>query len=162
MNELNCAIKSIESLGADVYEVCLQLPAASQIAYRPGQYLLMAPVVGEFSAFSIASAPAEQDLIRVQILATNTQPKTLLAQLRQKQIARVQLPLGDICVDLSDPQALLLIAAGTGVAQMHSIIEQARHQGSKCPFILLGAREKQDFYYLPVGEMASHGQCEVA
>lgn len=139
----------IHCLGAEVYEVCLQLPADADVDYQAGQYLLLAPLSGEFNPYSIASAPAEGGTLRLQILASNAPPMKLLAQLQQDKLARVQLPFGDVCVDLEDRQPLLLIAAGTGMAQMHSILEQARHQGSNTPIHLYwGAREMQSFYRL--------------
>lgn len=141
----------INCLGAEVYEVCLQLPADTEVAYQPGQYLMLASRTGEFNPYSIASAPAESGTLRLQILATNTAPMKLLAELQQDKLARVQLPFGDVAVDLADERPLLLIAAGTGMAQMHSILEQARLQGSTTPVHLYwGAREVQDFYWLSV------------
>lgn len=139
---LNC-------LGAEVYEVCLQVPAGAKVVYQPGQYLLLASLTGDFSPYSIASAPAEDNLLRLQILATNTPPMKLLAELQRDKKARVQLPFGDVCIDLQDSRPLLLIAAGTGMAQMHSIVEQVRHVDSQIPVQLYwGAREVQDFYWL--------------
>ncbi len=144
-----CAVISINCLGAEVYEVCLQLPVVNGVTYQPGQHLLLASLTGEFKPYSIASAPAEGNVLRLQILATNAPPLQLLAELQSEGKARVQLPFGDVCVDPADPQPLLLIAAGTGMAQMHGIIEQARLLGSTAPIHLYwGAREVQDFYRL--------------
>lgn len=149
MKTHECAVISINCLGAEVYEVCLRLPADTPVNYQPGQYLLLASITGEFSPYSIASAPAEENILRLQILATNAPPMKLLAELQRDQIARVQLPFGDICVDVQDERPLLLIAAGTGMAQMHSILEQVRCTGSQTPVHLYwGAREMQHFYWL--------------
>jgi len=144
-----CAVISLNCLGAEVYEVCLQLPADTLVTYQPGQYLLLASLTGDFSPYSIASAPAEENILRLQILATNTPPMKLLAELQRDKKARVQLPFGDVCIDVQDERPLLLIAAGTGVAQMHSILEQVRRTGSQAPVHLYwGAREVQNFYWL--------------
>lgn len=144
-----CAVIGINCLGAEVYEVCLQLPADMKVEYQAGQYLLLAAQTGEFSPYSIASAPAEGDRLRLQILATNAPPMKLLAELQRDKVARVQLPFGDVHADLADARPLLLIAAGTGMSQMHSIIEQARKLGSATPIHLYwGTREVQGFYWL--------------
>lgn len=144
-----CAVIAINCLGAEVYEVCLQLPDDAEISYQPGQYLMLASRDGEFNPYSIASAPAEGGMLRLQILATNAPPMMLLAELQRDKLARVQLPFGDVCVDPADGQPLLLIAAGTGMAQMHSIIEQVRLQESSTEVHLYwGAREVQNFYWL--------------
>lgn len=142
-----CAVISINALGAEVYEVILQLPQGVVVDYQAGQYLMLASKTGEFSPYSIASAPAEGSKLRLQIESTYAQPMKLLAELQRDRLARVQLPLGDVRLDLADNSPLLLIAAGTGLAQMHSIIEQARHLGSSMPIHLYwGAREVQGFY----------------
>lgn len=144
-----CAVIAINCLGAEVYEVCLQLPDDAEVSYQPGQYLMLASRDGEFNPYSIASAPAEGGMLRLQILATNAPPMKLLAELQRDKLARVQLPFGDVCVDPADGQPLLLIAAGTGMAQMHSIIEQVRLQENPTEVHLYwGAREVQNFYWL--------------
>ena len=153
-----CTVIGINCLGAEVYEVCLQLPADTGVTYQPGQYLMLASRTGEFNPYSIASAPAEGGMLRLQILATNAPPMKLLAELQKDKVARVQLPFGDVCVDLTDERPLLLIAAGTGMAQMHSILEQARLQGSTTPIHLYwGAREEYKVLLAvrlePVGKM---------
>ncbi len=144
-----CAVIAINCLGAEVYEVCLQLPDAAEVSYQPGQYLMLASQSGDFNPYSIASAPAEGNMLRLQILANNAPPMKLLAELQRDRLARVQLPFGDVCVDCTDQRPLLLIAAGTGMAQMHGILEQIRLLGSTTEVHLYwGAREVQDFYWL--------------
>lgn len=143
---LECKVLAINSLGAEVYEVILQLPSGSQADYQPGQYLLLASADSRFNPFSIASAPAEANL-RLHILAANEEPANLLQALRSEGVARVQLPFGDVQVDVAQPAPLLLIAAGTGLAQMRSIVEQARAQGAEQPIHLYwGARTGQELY----------------
>ena len=142
-----CAVIGINALGAEVYEVILQLPQGVVADYQAGQYSMLASKTGDLSSDSIASAPAEGSKLRLQIESTYAQPMKLLADLQSGGWARVQLPLGDVHLDLADNSPLLLIAAGTGLAQMHSIIEQARHLGSSMPIHLYwGAREVQGFY----------------
>lgn len=143
---MECTVQAITSLGADVHEVVLQWPAQQPTEFQPGQYLLLASSEGRFSPFSIASAPAEENL-RLHVLAANEEPASLLNALRREGIARVQLPFGDVQVDVAQAAPLLLIAAGTGLAQMRSIVEQARAQGSKQPIHLYwGARTGQELY----------------
>ncbi len=150
---LECKVLAINSLGADVHEVILQLPAGCQPDYRPGQYLLLASLHGPFSPFSIASAPAEEGRLRLHILAANDEPASLLAGLKADAVARVQLPFGEVRVDVAQSAPLLLIAAGTGLAQMRSIVEQARLQGSRRPIHLYwGARTGAELYRLGSGE----------
>ena len=68
----------------------------------------------------------------------------------RERIARVQLPFGDAHLAELPEGPLVLIAAGTGMAQMHSLIEHCRAQGFAHPVHLYwGVRRPEDFYALP-------------
>ena len=65
-------------------------------------------------------------------------------------LARIQLPFGDTHLAELPEGPLVLIAAGTGMAQMHSLIEHCRAAGFKYPVHRYwGARTAADFYELP-------------
>ena len=60
------------------------------------------------------------------------------------------LPFGDTHLAELPDGPLVLIAAGTGMAQMHSLIEHCRAQGFPHPVHLYwGVRRPEDFYQLP-------------
>lgn len=146
---LECSVAAVNCLGADVHEVVLQLPEGEQANFKPGQYLMLASLQGNFLPFSIASAPHESEYLRLHILACNADVVRLLDELQRDDKARVRLAFGDVTLDLADTKPLLLIAAGTGVAQMHSIIEQLIHLAIETPIKLYwGAKVMTDFYRL--------------
>ena len=65
-------------------------------------------------------------------------------------MAQVELPYGDAHLAELPDGPLVLIAAGTGMAQMHSLIEDARTRGFAHPVHLYwGVRRPEDFYRLP-------------
>ena len=144
-----CQVQSIENLGADVFQLDLLLPKDDLPTFAPGQYLMLASSQDEFYPFSIASAPQQLPLLSLQILARENAAVDLLAQIRSDGVAQLQLPLGDVCLrDGGEP--LLLIAAGTGMAQMHSMLEYCRLQGSQRQISLYwGAKTEEDFYQVP-------------
>lgn len=149
-HRLTCPVTRIESLGADVYGVQLQLPNELNVNYQAGQYLLIEREDGEVSAFSIASAPQSGQLLELHILARENSALALLEQLRREQQAQIRLPFGEVTLSELDERPLLLIAAGTGMAQMHSLLEYCRHQQAAPPIHLYwGARAEEDFYTLP-------------
>ena len=144
-----CQLVSVTPLGADVFSVHLRLPAGKVPRYYAGQYLLIEREDGESNAFSIASAPQQGRELELHILARDAVVVDLLKQLQKERIAHVQMPFGDVHLAGTEPQPLLLIAAGTGMAQIHSIVEHCRATQFKLPIhVYWGARVAEDFYTL--------------
>ena len=149
LTKVACQLVSVTPLGADVFSVHLRLPAGKTVRYHAGQYLLLERENGESSAFSIASAPQQGRELELHILARDNVAVDLLRGLQKERIARLQLPFGDVHLVGVDERPLLLIAAGTGMAQMHSLIEHCRATQFKLPIHLYwGARVANDFYAL--------------
>ncbi|PZQ35580.1 MAG: CDP-6-deoxy-delta-3,4-glucoseen reductase, partial [Ectopseudomonas oleovorans] len=123
VRELSCQVVECQEVGGDVFRVCLRTPAGKAPRYHAGQYLLLQRPDGEMAAFSLASAPHAGRELELHILAREDSSITLLEHLRSTGMARVQMPYGDThLADLPDGP-LVLIAAGTGMGQMHSLIE---------------------------------------
>lgn len=150
VRELSCQVIECLPVGGDVFRVCLRTPAGKAPRYHAGQYLLLQRPDGEMAAFSLASAPHVGRELELHILAREDSSIALLEYLRSTGMARVQMPYGDThLADLPDGP-LVLIAAGTGMGQMHSLIEHCRAAGFAHPVHLYwGARRPEDFYELP-------------
>ncbi|MBS7690268.1 CDP-6-deoxy-delta-3,4-glucoseen reductase [Pseudomonas lalucatii] len=150
VRELSCQLVDCVEVGGDVFRVQLRTPAGKSPRYHAGQYLLLQREDGEYAAFSLASAPHCGRELELHILARDEATRGLLAFLRRQGFARVQLPFGDTHLAELPAGPLVLIAAGTGMAQMHSLIEYCRAAGFKHPVHLYwGARRPEDFYQLP-------------
>lgn len=150
VRELTCQLIDCEPLGGDVFRLRLRAPAGKPPRYHAGQYLMLQREDGEWSAYSLASAPHQGRELELHILARDEQPRTLLAYIQLSGMARVQLPLGDTCLERLPDGPLLLIAAGTGLAQMCSLVEHCRASGFTHPLHLYwGVRTPEDFYDLP-------------
>ena len=144
-----CQLVSVTPLGADVFSVRLRLPEGQNIAYRAGQYLLLERENGEYNAFSIASAPQQGGDLELHILARDNVAVDLLKYLEKEQIAHINMPFGDVHLVGADQRPLLLIAAGTGMAQVHSLVEYCRATEFNQPIhVYWGARVASDFYAL--------------
>ncbi len=150
VRELACQLIACEPVGGDVFRLRLRAPAGKPPRYHAGQYLMLQREDGEWSAFSLASAPHQGRELELHILAREEQTLALLAFVQRTGMARVQLPLGDACLRQLPDGPLLLIAAGTGMAQMCSLIEHCRANGFAHPVHLYwGVRSPDDFYRLP-------------
>jgi CDP-4-dehydro-6-deoxyglucose reductase len=142
-----CQLSECVEVGGDVWRVGLRAPAGKPPRYHAGQYLMIHKDNGEKSAFSLASAPHSGRDLEMHVLVREASAQTLIEQLQRDQMARVELPFGDThLADLPDGP-LVLIAAGTGMAQMHSLLEHCRAKGFAHPVHLYwGARRPDDFY----------------
>lgn len=148
--EAVCQLIECVPVGGDVFRVRLRAPAGKALRYHAGQYLMLQREDGGFSAFSIASAPHEGRDLELHVLAREASAQGLLRYLQAQGMARVRLPFGDVHLATLPTGPLVLIAAGTGMAQMHGLIEHCRAQGFPYPVHLYwGVRQPEDFYELP-------------
>jgi len=147
---MTCQLIDCTDRGADVFRVLLRAPAGAKIHYHAGQYLRIEREDGQSSAFSIASTPDCGRELELHILAREQSAQNLLVQLQQKRMARVELPFGNAHLAKLPDRPLLLIAAGTGMAQMQSLLDSGLSRGFSHPIYLYwGARKATDFYHLP-------------
>ncbi|MFT0211492.1 CDP-6-deoxy-delta-3,4-glucoseen reductase [Pseudomonas sp. F1_0610] len=148
---LFCALLDVRDLGGDVYAVQLALPECERPLFYAGQYALLSRLDGEQSAFSIANPPEELSGLEFHILAREESPIQLLQDIRQQQGVCVALPFGDVHTQsIQKDKPLLLIAASTGMSQIHSLVESlTQHHFMQPIHIYWGARFASDLYKLP-------------
>jgi CDP-4-dehydro-6-deoxyglucose reductase len=147
IRSMACQVTAIDDVGGDVFRVRLRVPAGKPPRYHAGQYLMVEKEDGRQSAFSLASSPNRERELELHVLAREESSTQLLAFLKRTGIARVQLPFGDAHLAELPVGPLVLIAAGTGMAQMQSLIEECRTRGFEYPVHLYwGVRTPDDFY----------------
>ncbi len=79
VRELSCQLAAYEAVGGDVVRLLLRLPAGRQPRYYAGQYVLLQREDGEWSAFSLASAPGSGRELELHVLARDASAIELLA-----------------------------------------------------------------------------------
>lgn len=144
-----CQRESIEVIQANVYRVRLLLPAGKQPSFHAGQYLaILLPGKDEPMYFSIACAPGGRQLeLHIQADPHLLSAVQLIDYLQQNASVRIALPYGKACLSAVPDCPVLLIAAGTGFAQMKSLLEFLFAQGFRQPVHLYwGARRAEDLY----------------
>jgi CDP-4-dehydro-6-deoxyglucose reductase len=146
---LACQLSECVEVGGDVWRVRLRAPAGKPPRYHAGQYVMIEREGGDKAAFSLASAPHGGRDLELHVLARENSAVELIAQLQRNGMARLEMPFGDTHLAELPDGPLVLIAAGTGMAQMHSLIEHCRAQGFKHPVHLYwGVRLPEDFYQI--------------
>ncbi|NWD73891.1 CDP-6-deoxy-delta-3,4-glucoseen reductase [Pseudomonas gingeri] len=149
VRKLACQLIECAEIGGDVWRVRLRAPAGKPPRYHAGQYLMIERDSGEKSAFSLASAPHAGRDLELHVLVREASAQSLIEQLQRNGMARVELPFGDTHLAQLPDGPLVLIAAGTGMAQMNSLIEHCRSNDFQHPVHLYwGVRRPEDFYTL--------------
>lgn len=148
-------VVELTPLNHDVFQVRLRLPPGRKAPFHAGQYLAIALPGEEPAWFSIASAPNGQMLeLHVQAASDWATAQGVMDYLREQGRVPLQLPFGKACLAQRPDRELLLVAAGTGFAQMKSIIEylaavdqEATAIAGRAPVTLYwGVRRQEDMY----------------
>ncbi|WP_136255570.1 NAD(P)H-flavin reductase [Onishia niordana] len=145
---LTCQVTAVEDLNPDVFRVRLEgRPEA--MAHAPGQYLELELDDDTWVPFSIANAHTGDGALELHI--QHWPERSNSARLRElmQHAAHLTLrvPSGDCVLDPDSRRPLLLVAAGTGFAQMKAIIEAALHEDPAREIDLWwAAKERREFY----------------
>ncbi|MGI9274309.1 MAG: NAD(P)H-flavin reductase [Endozoicomonas sp.] len=154
--ELSCLVEDIQPLNADIHRAWLKPLSGFFPAYLAGQYLQVILETGQRCAFSIASAPADKQEnleLHIQKVKGNDNSAQLFKELTEGRV-RISMPKGNCFLPTPLPdKPLLFIAAGTGFAQIKSMVDHclAKHHAQKL-HLYWGARTPTDFYlpHLPI------------
>lgn len=141
-------VVDVRSISHDVYRVELQLRRRRELSFHAGQYLSVVLPDSDPCYFSIASSPSAE-LIELHIQAT---PEWVSAQkvidaLTSGGEVTVELPHGRACLASVPEKPLLLVAAGTGFAQIKSLVNYLQETDYDKPVrFYWGVRRHEDMY----------------
>jgi CDP-4-dehydro-6-deoxyglucose reductase len=138
-------VKQVERLGHDVDRVFLQLD--QPVAFAAGQYLEIEVTQGNWAPFSIACAPGSNQLeLHIQYLPGREKSEKLFVQLRPGNLLNLRLPAGDCFLQGTD-RPMVLVAAGTGFAQIKAIVEAMWQQNWQSPVTFYWASKSRSGLY---------------
>lgn len=152
--KVQAKVVDVRSISHDVYQVELQLPGRRELSFHAGQHLSVNLADTDPCYFSIASSPSAE-LIELHIQAT---PEWVSAQkvidaLTSGDDVTVELPHGRACLASVPEKPLILVAAGTGFAQMKSLVDYLQETGYDMPVRLYwGVRRHEDMYLKPLAQ----------
>jgi len=136
-------------LAHDVIGLTLQLPAAQRLRFLAGQYVDVLLRDGRRRAFSIASAPQQDQRLEFQIrrVPNGTFSEYVFTHLKERALLRLRGPLGSFYLRKRRGLPVILVAGGTGFAPIKSLVEDALAEGFDQPMhIYWGARARRDLY----------------
>ncbi|SDM17537.1 CDP-4-dehydro-6-deoxyglucose reductase [Modicisalibacter muralis] len=145
---LTCHVIAVEDLTSDVFRVSLE-GRAEAVAHAPGQYLELKLDDETWVPFSIANAHRGDGAIELHIQhwPERENSRRMREVIEHSPQLTVRLPGGDCVLTPSGGRPLLLLAAGTGFAQVKALMEAALAADGNRPIALWWAvRERRDFY----------------
>ena len=141
-------VVDVRSISHDVFRVELKLPRRREVSFYAGQYLSVNLPDHDPCYFSIASSPSAEHIeLHIQASPDWVSAGKVIDALTSGQDVTVQLPNGRACLTAAPERPLLLVAAGTGFAQMKSLVEFLQETPYHQPLTLFwGARKHEDMY----------------
>lgn len=150
---LPAKVASIDELTPDVRRLRLKLPKGKRLQFLAGQYMDVLLPGGKRRAFSIASAPSQQDFLELHVRYVEGGGFTghVFDDMQPGEILRMEGPLGMFFVRLGSPRPILMMGGGTGFAPLKAMIEDLIHAGDERPVRLYwGVRTEKDLYARPL------------
>jgi len=158
---LPCRVQKMERLADDVMVLHLRLPANERLQFLAGQYIEFLLKGGSRRSFSMGNAPHDDELIQLHVrhVAGGEFTGHVFGKMKQRDILRLEGPLGTFFLREDSAKPIVLVASGTGFAPIKSIIEHALHKGVTRPMVLYwGGRRPKDLYMnaLPLRWSSEH------
>ncbi|CAH0532248.1 NAD(P)H-flavin reductase [Vibrio stylophorae] len=149
---IECQVKAIESVAAHTYQITLS-PLAP-VPFLAGQYAMAVMGEKDKRPFSIASAPANADVIELHIGAAQENAyaldvvRAMETALASQETVMLDLPHGEAWLREDQDKPILLIAGGTGFSYVYSILQRQLARQSEQPvYLYWGCRDQSQLYY---------------
>lgn len=141
-------VADVQSISHDVYRVELQLPRRRELSFHAGQYLSVVLPDADPCYFSIASSPTDQSIeLHIQASPEWVSAQKVIDALTAGGEVTLEMPHGKACLASVPNKPLLLIAAGTGFAQMKSLVDYLRTTSyDQSVTLFWGVRRHEDMY----------------
>jgi CDP-4-dehydro-6-deoxyglucose reductase len=150
--KLPTRVLEMQRAAPDVMLLRLQLPANQNFRYRAGQYVEFILRDGARRSYSMANAPHRLGSPPAIELHLRHMPggkftDVVFSTMKDKDILRMEGPLGSFFLREQSDKPMILLASGTGFAPIKAVIEQLRAAGNPRPAVLYwGGRRPHDLY----------------
>jgi CDP-4-dehydro-6-deoxyglucose reductase len=147
-------VNSIAFPAPDVAVLRLQLPATQNFGYRAGQYVEFILKDGSRRSYSMANAPhtiKEPGVNGIELHIRHMRgglfTDHVFGEMKEKEILRMEGPMGTFFVREDSLRPIILLASGTGLAPIKAIVEHLRFKNNTRPVTLYwGCRSQADLY----------------
>lgn len=146
-------VMEIERAADDVMVLKLQLPATDPFRFYAGQYLEFILKDGRRRSYSMATPPADNNLVELHIrhmpggVFTDHVFGAGATQMKPREILRVEGPFGSFFLRDDSDKPIVFLASGTGFAPVKAIVERMIANGDQRKAVLYwGGRRPADLY----------------
>lgn len=133
-------VNAVERIAPDAMRLELELADGEWMEFRPGQYIQVnVPGTDEWRSYSIASKVETLPVIEllIRLLPGGTMSNWLIDEAKVDASVAIEGPFGSFFLDPEIRAPHFMIAGGTGLAPMMSMIDTIRDKPGKKPSILL-------------------------
>jgi len=149
--KLRCQVQKITDHGEHVYTVDLA-PKRLVPHFKPGQFLHLAlddydpsGFWPESRVFSIASAPARRDYLKISYSVKGKYTTRMENELQEGRMVWIKLPYGDFVIQ--DTENVVLLAGGTGITAFTAFLENLTAEHQHMAYLIYGARNCELLIY---------------
>jgi len=118
---MTARVSEVSELARDIMQLTIAFPDRD-FRFAPGQYVNVRFAGDVSRAYSIASAPQRPDAVQICIRLGSGAGSSALRALQKGDRLEVDGPLGDFILPEGDNRRVVLIAGGTGIAPVRSIV----------------------------------------
>ncbi len=160
VRKLPVRVSQLDKKSVDVMLLRLQLPANDNFAFHAGQYVDFLLRDGARRSYSMATAPhlgiGQKDAtppvgpaieLHIRHMPGGKFTDHVFGALKEKDILRIEGPLGSFYLREDSDKPIVLLASGTGFAPIKAIIEHIQHKAIDRSLVLYwGGRRPTDLY----------------
>ena len=142
-------VAKMEKLAPDVIRLLLKLPMVERMQFFAGQYVDILLKDGRRRSFSIANAPHNDEFLELHVRKIEGGAFTshVFENMNEKDLLRVEGPLGTFCLNEESTKPIIFIAGGTGFAPIKGMLEHAFAEKLQRPMTFYwGARNVVSLY----------------
>jgi len=158
MSQIECSVERLEAFNDSVYHVVLR--PEQPINFEAGQYLMVKMSDDDKRPFSIASAPADGELLELHIGASeiHSYPMEVIERMKKDGKITILAPHGDAQLCNQNQRPILLIAGGTGFSYVRSIVRQlVANKDSRSITVYWGCKDQAHMYaFDEIAELANN------
>ena len=149
---MRCRVLELEDLTHDIKGVRLAIEAGGPFVFSAGQYAQLEFTAGLSRHYSMASTPQEAELVfHIRHMPGGCTSTHVATQLKVGDMVKVSGPLGVAYLRENHAGPALLVAGGSGLAPIQSILRTMLERGHSSPVTLyFGARSERDLYHEPL------------
>ena len=153
INDNPARVLDFKQVADDVRIITLGLPANEPVQFRAGQFIDVLRPDGLRRSYSIANPPKAEGVRQLELhlrhMPGGVFTDHVFGALKQREIWKIEMPLGSFYLREDSTAPMILLASGTGFAPIQSLLLYSLGLGLTRPIHLYwGGRRKADLYAL--------------